>query len=130
MAIPGLPAGISKLKYADDVIDITKSSKIADNVLDAENKTKKSEKISDISKSESKSKSINQLQKEVEKGKAPKGIERFDKTHDPKTGQPHVHFKDTKGSALNKDGSWKEGYYDLSKKEIEYLRKNGWNINE
>ena len=66
----------------------------------------------------------------MEKGKAPKGIERFDKAHDSKTGQPHVHFKDKKGSALNKDGSWKEGYYDLSKKEIEYLRKNGWNINE
>ena len=42
----------------------------------------------------------------------------------------YVHFKDKIGSALNKDGSWKEGYYDLSKKEIEYLRKNGWNINE
>lgn len=130
MAIPGLPAGVSKLKYADDLVDIAKSAKISDEILDVENATKKSEKVSDISKSESKNKSINQLQKEVEKGKAPKSIKRFDKAHDSKTGQPHVHFKDSKDSALNKDGSWKEGHYDLSRKEIEYLRKNGWSINE
>ena len=75
-----------------------------------------------------KAKSINQLQKDVEKGRAPKGIERFDNAHDSKTGQPHVHFKDSKESALNRDGSWKEGYHDLNKKEKEYLKKHGWNI--
>ena len=58
MAIPGLPAGISKLKYTDDVDDYVKSSKKIDDVLEAGNETKKFEKVSDISKSESKIKSI------------------------------------------------------------------------
>ena len=64
------------------------------------------------------SKGINQLNKEVQKGQAPKGITRFDKTH-TEGGQEHVHFKD--GSALNKDGSWKEGLFDMTKKQKEYL---------
>jgi len=34
MAIPGLPAGISKLKYADDVADFAKSAKKADNTIE------------------------------------------------------------------------------------------------
>ena len=71
------------------------------------------------------SKSRNQLNKDVERGKAPKGIDRFDNSH-TKGGQEHVHFKD--GSALNKDGSWKEGTYDLTRKQIEYLKNNGWTI--
>ena len=45
-----------------------------------------------------------------------------------KESKPHVHFNDSKGSALNKDGSWKEGYYDLNRKEKDYLRTHGWNI--
>ena len=70
-------------------------------------------------------KSLNQLNKDIDKGKAPKNIDRFDKPHN-QHGQEHVHFKD--GSALNKDGTWKEGSYDMTKKQIEYLIENGWNI--
>jgi RHS repeat-associated protein len=70
-------------------------------------------------------KSINQLQHDVKKGKAPKGLKRFDRKH-TEGGQEHVHFED--GSALNKDGSWKEGEYNLNKSQVKYLKDNGWDI--
>ena len=70
-------------------------------------------------------KSINQRQQDVKKGKAPKGLKRFDRKH-TEGGQEHIHFED--GSALNKDGSWKEGEYKLNKNQAEYLKDNGWNI--
>lgn len=79
-------------------------------------------------KSESSGKSINQLQKEVEQGKAPKEIKRFDKSHSGDLGQDHVHFKKTK-SALNKDGTWKDGKeVEVNKDTKEYLKKNGWKV--
>ena len=40
-----------------------------------------------------------------------------------KGGQPHVHFDNN--AALNKDGTWKEGYYELNNSQIDYLRQNG-----
>ena len=59
------------------------------------------------------------MQKQVERGKAPREIERVDKPHQ-KGGQNHVHFKD--GSALNIDGTWKEGEHILTNKEIKFLK--------
>jgi len=72
-----------------------------------------------------KAKSINQLQKDVEKGRAPKGIERFDSPK-VKGEQEHVHFEGSGNNALNKDGTWKHGNVELTKKQIEYLKENGW----
>ncbi|WP_339792570.1 RHS repeat-associated core domain-containing protein [Tissierella sp.] len=72
-------------------------------------------------------KSINQLNNDITKKKAPMGLKRFDKSHG-KGGQEHVHFDNN--SALNKDGSWKEGDYKLSNKIIDYLKENGWKINK
>ena len=77
-----------------------------------------------------KPKTISQLNIEVRKGKAPKNMKRFDK-NDGKYNQDHVHFKD--GSALNKDGTWKDKndkgeVYKLTNKDKEYLKENGWEI--
>ncbi len=78
------------------------------------------------SSSDTQYKSINQLQQEVKKGITPKGIVRFDKSHGYQ-GQDHVHFKN--GSALNRDGTWKDGKgYKLTTEQIKYLKENGWNI--
>ena len=78
-------------------------------------------------KSSSSPKSLNQLKQDVYKGKAPKGIDRFDQDHSiDGSGQDHVHFEN--GSALNKNGTWKEGEYELTRKQKKYLRDNGWNI--
>ena len=68
-------------------------------------------------------KSINQLNKVVNKGKAPKSIKRADKGK-VKGEQDHVHFKD--GSAMNKDGTFKHGKRDLTKKEKEFLNEHGF----
>ena len=72
-------------------------------------------------------KSINQLKQDVTKGKAPKGITDF---HSGKVvgEQDHVHFKD--GSALNKDGTWKHGNGKLTNEQKQYLKQNGWNIEQ
>ncbi|WP_455585672.1 hypothetical protein [Bacteroides sp.] len=75
----------------------------------------------------SEAKSINQLQKDVSKGQAPSGIKRFDAGKGYKE-QDHVHFEDNKNSALNKDGTWRHGDYELNKKQKEYLKQNGWKI--
>lgn len=75
-------------------------------------------------------KSINQLQVDVSKGKASNGIKRFDAGFAPHKEQDHVHFEDNKNSALNKDGTWKHGNYELNKKQKEYLKQNGWNIQD
>ena len=40
----------------------------------------------------------------------------------------HVHFKD--GSALNKDGTWKHGNGKLTNEQKQYLKQNGWNIEQ
>ena len=77
----------------------------------------------------SETKSINQLQKDVSKGQAPNGIKRFDAGKGYKE-QDHVHFEDNKNSALNKDGTWKHGDYELNKKQKEYLKQNGWKIQD
>ena len=80
-----------------------------------------------VSKTDKFPKSINQLEKDVEKGRAPKTIKRFDRAHSP-DGQEHVHFKEPK-SALNMDGSWKDGEpFLIDKKTKEYLKRNGWKI--
>ncbi len=70
--------------------------------------------------------SANQLQKEVERGKAPKGIDRFDGQKGDQL--PHVHFKD--GAALYNDGTWRHNSHKLSRKEIKYLERNGWKVNQ
>ena len=114
--------------FGEEAKGLSKALGIIDDVSDTQKRTREID--FNVVKSESDVKSINQLQKEVEKGQAPKGIKRFDKAHDLETGQPHVHFKDSKNSALNKDGSWKEGQYDLNKKEKDYLKKHGWKIEE
>ncbi|WP_455585544.1 hypothetical protein [Bacteroides sp.] len=75
----------------------------------------------------SEAKSINQLNNDITKKKAPMGLKRFDKSHG-KGGQEHVHFDNN--SALNKDGSWKEGNYKIPNKIIDYLKENGWEINK
>ena len=77
----------------------------------------------------SEAKSLNQLQKDVKKGQAPNGIKRFDAGKGYKE-QDHVHFEDNKNSALNKDGTWKHGDYELNKKQKEYLKQNGWKIQD
>ena len=74
-------------------------------------------------------KSINQLQKDVKKNQAPNGIKRFDAGKGYKE-QDHVHFEDNKNSALNKDGTWKHGNYELNKKQKKYLKENGWEIED
>lgn len=61
------------------------------------------------------------------KKQAPAGLKRFDKSHG-EGGQEHVHFNN--GSALNKDGTWKDGEYKLSNKIIKYLEQNGWEVNK
>ena len=71
--------------------------------------------------------SINRLHNDINKGRAPKSIIRADNKHQ-ETGQNHVHFKD--GSALNIDGTWKEGEHILTNKEIKFLKEYGWNINK
>ena len=68
-------------------------------------------------------KSINQLKKLVEKGKAPKSINRFEKGGVYKGEKPHVHFNNV--SALNIDGTWKEGFKILTNAEKEFLKNNG-----
>lgn len=65
------------------------------------------------------------LQMQIAKGQAPKSIIRADASRYPFE-KDHVHFAD--GSALNFDGTWKHGWRDLSKKEVEWLQKNGWEI--
>ena len=62
--------------------------------------------------------------------KAPKNIERFDASKSSVKGsQDHVHFKN--GSALNKDGTWKDGKaFKLSNNEKKYLQQNGWKIDK
>lgn len=75
----------------------------------------------------SKNKSPSQLNKEIQKGQAPRGIERIDKgSKSVKGEQTHVHFKD--GTALNIDGTWKDGNGMLNQAQKEWLSKNGWNI--
>ena len=76
-----------------------------------------------------KPKSMNQLQKDVERGKAPKEIDRFDRGGKYEKEQDHVHFKD--GTALNKDGTIKEGdNIDITKKTRKYLEQNGWHFDK
>ena len=73
-------------------------------------------------------KSLNQLQREIFTGKAPKGITRLDKGELKHNEQPHMHFKD--GSALNKDGTWKHGKGKLTNEQLQYLKQNGWNVEQ
>lgn len=40
----------------------------------------------------------------------------------------HAHFKD--GSALNKDGTWKHGNGKLTNEQKQYLKQNGWNVEQ
>ena len=115
--------------FGDEAKAVSKTLGIVDDAADAGKTAKKTDAVSSSSKSESKPKSVNQLQKEVEKGKAPKGIERFDSPQ-TKGEQVHVHFTGKKNIALNKDGSWKHGYIELTKSQIEYLRQNGWEISK
>ena len=83
-----------------------------------------------LSNSKSKEKSAKpktrgQMQREVEKGKAPKDVDRVDKAHS-KSGQEHVHLKD--GSAVNKDGSFKDGKPRLNEKTKKWLRTGGYDV--
>lgn len=64
------------------------------------------------------------LQKQIEQGKAPKSVDRADRGRGPYE-KDHLHFKDE--SALNSDGTWKHGNRELTRQEIEWLQKNGWN---
>ena len=75
-------------------------------------------------------KSDNQMRMEVRKGKSPRNIDRVDKENLRIDGsvkdKTHVHFKD--GSALNKDGTWKHGFRELTNAEKSWLRKFYWRI--
>ncbi|WPX97402.1 hemagglutinin repeat-containing protein [Candidatus Bandiella euplotis] len=72
-------------------------------------------------------KSTNQLNQEIKKGQAPKEIKRVDKANPFIKGQKtHVHFNN--GAALNKDGTWREGFIKLTKKQRLWLQKNGWKL--
>lgn len=73
-----------------------------------------------------KPRSANQLQKEVKRGKVPESIERFDTQKGDQ--MPYMHFKD--GAALYNDGTWRHNKRKLSNKEIKYLQRNGWKVNE
>ena len=126
MAIPGLPAGVSKLKYADDVAAFTKSTKKADAVFDTEKSTNTVETFSKKSKSEVKS--INQLKEDIRKGKAPKRIVRIDPGTNKPGEQVHIHFKGKGNNALNKDGTWRHGGVELTNEEKKYLKEIGWKI--
>jgi len=76
-------------------------------------------------KQEAKPKSFNQIDQEIRRGQAPRGIERIDRGQ--VTGeQTHIHFSN--GSALNIDGSWKEGKEEPTKEQREWLLKNGWRL--
>ncbi len=74
--------------------------------------------------------SAGSLQRQVERGQAPKEVDRVDKPHVP--GQkPHVHFKD--GTSLNNDGTTHDahkGTPNPSNKTKEWLKDNGWKVEE
>jgi hypothetical protein len=67
--------------------------------------------------------SPNQLNELIKKGKAPEGIVRVDTPKVPGE-KLHVHFAD--GSALNIDGTWKHGEFELTGKQMEWLKQYGW----
>ena len=63
------------------------------------------------------------LQKQIQRGNSPKSVARADKGRGSYE-KDHLHFKD--GSALHSDGTWKHGKRELTTKEIDWLKKNGW----
>jgi len=70
-------------------------------------------------------KSINQLQQMVLKKQAPKTMINFHKGSSSIVGEiPHVHFSN--GAALYIDGTWKEGFKQLTNAEKEFLLQHGW----
>jgi hypothetical protein len=70
--------------------------------------------------------SPNQMNHEIRTGNAPDGVIRVDQGRPELHEQPHVHFEN--GAALNRDGSWKHGFTELTRKQIEWLRRHGWTI--
>ena len=65
----------------------------------------------------------NQMEQQRKRGQAPPSVIRVDrgKTANEK---PHVHFGD--GNAINNDGTWKHGGRQLTNKEKQWLKNNGW----
>ncbi|MFT4552817.1 MAG: RHS repeat-associated protein, partial [Chlamydiales bacterium] len=78
------------------------------------------------SKVDKKATTPNQLGKQVERGQAPKEVDRVDKGNGDNDEKDHIHFTD--GSALNRDGTWKHGFSELSKKSQQWLVENGWSL--
>ena len=81
----------------------------------------KETKLSDSKNTESSG--AKRIQRDVEKGRSPNTIDRVDPPHNEK-GKPHVHFKDN--SAVNIDGTFKEGSHKLTHKEKKFFEKYGW----
>ena len=67
----------------------------------------------------------NQMNQAIRRGNAPGGINRID-TPKIENELLHAHFDD--GSALNIDGTWKHGGFDLTNGQMEWLRQNGWTL--
>ena len=67
--------------------------------------------------------SPNQKNMAIVQGQAPRGVKRID-TPKVKFEQPHVTFDDD--AALNKDGTWKHGQYEVTKEQRAWLEDNGW----
>jgi hypothetical protein len=76
-------------------------------------------------KSKGKKTSVNQMEEQVKRGKAPKSVDRVDRGRSSHE-KPHIHFKD--GSALNEDGTWKEGKKNLTNEEKGWIEDNGWTL--
>jgi hypothetical protein len=71
--------------------------------------------------------SVNQMNKEVKTGQAPSQVKRVDKPHNPGE-QDHVHLNDKKGSALNKDGTWRHHMTQLTNATAKWLESHGWTL--
>ncbi len=67
--------------------------------------------------------SPNQMNQAILRGSAPSGIKRVDTGKVPGE-QTHVHFEN--GAALNKDGTWKHGFTNVTNTQRKWLESNGW----
>ena len=126
-SIPMTMAGAGMVAHGSAVVGKSVADLMSSESFSPMTATKSNGKSAHLSSEKQQPKSLNQLNKDIQKGNTPKDIMRFDKAH-TKGGQEHVHFKD--GSALNKDGTWKEGDFKITKEIQEYLKENGWKFNQ
>jgi hypothetical protein len=67
--------------------------------------------------------SPNQINQAIRRGQAPRGLVRVDT---PRVPHEQVHMTFDNGAALNIDGTWKHGSYNITRAQREYLEENGW----